>query len=193
MSLRLNLGCGKDVREGWVNIDLNEAPGVVPADLNSPGWHHELSGILRADDLVEHSDAFHVIEHLTNPLGFMQGLWAVTKPGGTCEIRCPHGASDDAWEDPTHVRPYFENSFGYFSQPFYHRATYSYYADWQPTHIELHLMPGFDEYPETRIVHALRHQRNMVFELRARLECIKPAREPRRELQELPSVTYHAP
>jgi SAM-dependent methyltransferase len=191
--MRLNLGCGRDVREGWVNVDLNEAPGVVPADLNRPTWYHELSGILPPDELVEHSDAFHVIEHLTNPLGFMQGLYAVTKPGGTVEIRCPHGGSDDAWEDPTHVRPWFENSFGVFAAPYYWRADYGYHADWQATAVELHLMPGFESYPEYKVAHALRHQRNMVFEMRALLECVKPAREPRRELQQVPVVTYHAP
>ena len=195
MSLRLNLGCGKDVREGWVNVDHVEAPGVVCADLNDPQWYQALSGILDWDDLVDHSDAHHVIEHLTNPLGFMQGLYAVTRPGGTVDIRCPHGASDDAWEDPTHVRPYYENSFAVFSQPYYWRVddSYGYLGDWQPTHVQLYLYPGLGDVPEEMVVRGIRHQRNFVFEMLARLECVKPAREPRRELQEPPTVTYHAP
>lgn len=32
--LRLNLGCGRDIREGWVNSDFIQGPGVdVVADL----------------------------------------------------------------------------------------------------------------------------------------------------------------
>jgi hypothetical protein len=42
----------------------------------------------------------------------MQELHRIAKPNGKLVIRCPHGASDDAWEDPTHVRAFFARSFG---------------------------------------------------------------------------------
>ena len=60
----------------------------------------------------------------------MQELWRIAKPNAKMVIRVPHGASDDAWEDPTHVRAYFSNSFGYYSQPYYWRADYGYRGDW---------------------------------------------------------------
>jgi hypothetical protein len=41
----------------------------------------------------------------------MQELWRVAKPDAILGIRCPHGASDDADEDPTHVRRMFPRSF----------------------------------------------------------------------------------
>jgi hypothetical protein len=195
--VRLNLGCGRDVREGWVNVDLNEAEGVVPADLNRPTWYHELSGILPRDELVEHSDAFHVIEHLTNPLGFMQGLWAITKPGGTVQVNCPYGTSYDAFEDPTHVRPYFIGSFGYFSQPYYWRADYGFRGDWKVVDCVLELAEGIaagldptDMEDRARLRRLVLHQWNVVVEMRVLLECVKPMREPLAHLQERVDVTY---
>lgn len=33
--MKLNLGCGNDIREGWVNLDINKKEGVnVVHDLN---------------------------------------------------------------------------------------------------------------------------------------------------------------
>jgi SAM-dependent methyltransferase len=73
----------------------------------------------------------------TNVCLLMQELHRIAKPNGKLVIRCPHGASDDAWEDPTHVRAFFARSFGYFSQPFYWLADYGYRGDWQPAKIVL--------------------------------------------------------
>jgi SAM-dependent methyltransferase len=70
-----------------------------------------------------------VIEHLHHTLPLMQELHRVPKPGAKAVIRVPHGASDDAWEDPTHLRGYFQSSSGYFSQQFYWRADYHYRGD----------------------------------------------------------------
>src|SRR5215472_15915745 len=97
-TMRLNLGCGRDIREGWVNIDGTPGPGVDHViDFD------EKPALTFPDDTVDHSEASHLIEHLHNPLPFMEELWRVTRPGGTIAPRCPHGSSDDADEDPTHV------------------------------------------------------------------------------------------
>ena len=61
----------------------------------------------------------------------MQELHRIARPGAKAAFHLPYGSSDDASEDPTHVRLYFLNSFGYFSQPFYWRADYGYRGDWE--------------------------------------------------------------
>jgi ubiquinone/menaquinone biosynthesis C-methylase UbiE len=50
----------------------------------------------------------HVFEHIDNTLAMMQELYRVAKPNARFVIRLPHGASNDAFEDPTHQRPYFQ-------------------------------------------------------------------------------------
>jgi SAM-dependent methyltransferase len=161
--VKLNLGCGRDVREGWTNIDIQPHPGVVQADV----MHMPIDG-----GTVELIYASHLIEHLPDPLGFMAECYRVAEPDAGMVIRVPHGMSDDAWEDPTHVRPYFPGSFGYFGQPAYWRADYGYRADWLLVELRLVINKGFKDVTDTM----LRQGRNVVGEMVATLRAIKPAR-----------------
>ena len=132
--LSLNVGCGRTVLNGWVNLDVSPLPGVdLVCDLETL----RQTPIPLPDNSVEKFLLSHVIEHVRDALGLMQELWRLAAPDATCVIRTPHGASDDSWEDQTHVRPYFTNSFGYFSQPFYWRADYGYLGDCQPETIHM--------------------------------------------------------
>jgi SAM-dependent methyltransferase len=177
--MRLNLGCGRDIRPGWVNVDTVPLPGVdVVTDFDSdPVFPF-------ADGTVGYSEGVHVIEHLRAPLPFMAELWRVTRGGGHVVFRCPYGATDDADEDPTHVRRMFPGSWGYFSQPYYHRCDYGYRGDWQLTDLTLAVFPEFKDCTDPELWSMIRFQRNVVAEMTALLRCVKPRRQPRRELQE---------
>lgn len=187
MSLKLNLGCGKNILEGWVNVDK-----------------HGIEGVNLAVDLDEGTDTYfpyedgtvseflmsHVLEHITHTLDLMQELYRIAEPDAEMLIRVPYGASNDAHEDPTHVRQYFTGSFAYFSQPIYWRADYGYRGDWQPEHISLALN-------EVRYRHVSKHQamgeimgyRNVVLEMVCRMRAVKPMRERRRELIVKPEIS----
>lgn len=167
--------------DGWTNVDQVEVPGVTDMTVNLDSA--DLADLLEPDS-VDESMGLHVIEHLSNPLDFMAALWTVTKPGGTVTFETPYGSSDDAWEDPTHVRPYFINSWGYFSQPFYFRADYGYAADWRVTDLLLAVDQRFGRFTPDRILEAVKRERNAVRFMRVTLEAVKPAREPLAELQE---------
>jgi SAM-dependent methyltransferase len=179
--MRLNLGCGRDIRPGWVNVDCSPLPGVDVAT----DFDHEPSFPF-ADGTVGYSEGVHVIEHLRDPLPFMAELWRVTRPGGMAVFQCPYGSSDDADEDPTHVRRMFPGSWGYFSQPYYHRVTgsYGYRGDWQLTDLTLAVFAEFADCTDPELWSMIRFQRNVVAEQTAKLRCVKPRREPLRELQE---------
>jgi SAM-dependent methyltransferase len=186
--MRLNLGCGRDIRPGWVNIDCVPLPGVdhvVDFD-GKPELPFD-------DDAVAYSEGSHVIEHLRDPLPFMAELWRVTRPGGLAVFRCPYGSTDDADEDPTHMRRMFAGSWGYFGQPHYWRASYGYRGDWQPVKVRLTVFPEFAGCTDGELGSMVRFQRNVVTEMTAQLRCVKPAREPRRELQEAPNVKLLRP
>ena len=177
--LRLNLGCGRDIRPGWVNIDCAPLPGVDHVT------DFDAKPVLPFDDSsVSRSEGSHVIEHLRDPLPFMEELWRVTGPDGLATFRCPYGSTDDADEDPTHVRRMFAGSWGYFGQPHFWRADYGYRGDWQPVTVTLSIFPGLGGATDAELRSMVRFQRNVVAEMTAKLRCVKPRREPRRELQE---------
>ena len=184
--LRLNLGCGRDVREGWVNVDVAAGPGVdLVCDLDRV--REQPIGL--PDDAVEAFLLSHVLEHIRDPLGLMAELWRLAAPEATATVRLPHGASDDAWEDPTHVRPYFPGSFGYFAQPTYWRADYGYRADWQPEKVQLVVDAKRTAGLTPQDVYArVRAERNWVREMVCELRAVKPARAARRELQANPRI-----
>ena len=175
---RLHLGCGYDIRPDWVNVDHPKLaalhPEIVAADFDSPAVH------LPFDDAsFEVLEASHVIEHITHILPFMQECWRVTRPGGYFYIETPFGSSDDAWEDPTHVRRMFPGSFAYFSQPTYWRSDYGYRGDWRPKAVilivdQLRYPLGEKQHPQ--VVADIMEKRNVVAAMKAVLECVKPAR-----------------
>lgn len=184
--LRLNLGCGRSPLSGWINVDAVDLPGVdLVADLDRMSTQK----LPYPDDSVEAFALSHVLEHLHDPLSLMQELHRVARPGATATVRTPHGASDDAHEDPTHVRPYFPGSFGYFSQPYYWRADYGYRGDWQPERVTLLVSRSDLERDGIDGLWArIQRERNLVHEMVAELVAIKPAREPVRALQRVPLV-----
>lgn len=186
---RLNLGCGRDIREGWVNVDRDERPGVdLAIDLDSP---HILLPYRR--DSVSEIHAAHLIEHLYHPLQLMEELYRVAKPRCTMTIRCPHGASDDAWGDPTHVRPMFPESFHYYGQPVYWRADYGYKGDWHLEELDLILNPAAVEIPDDDIRAMAMTSRNVIHEMVGRLVAVKPARPQDRALIAAPAVRFVRP
>ncbi len=139
------------------------------------------------DDSAEEMLASHLIEHIPDPLAMMQELHRVAKPGCKATFLVPHGGSDDAWEDPTHVRPYYLGSFGYFGQPWYWRADYNYRGDWKVNKIVLRVsQEAVAVFGKERLVEAMKYYRNIVSEMTVEMTAIKPIRECRRDLQTLP-------
>lgn len=194
--MKLNIGCGRNILEGWINVDSVTLPGVdIVMDLDNDPRFSRLPvpptpGV--AEDSVEEFLCSHVLEHLHYPLPLMQELWRVAKNGATMTVRVPYGSSDDADEDPTHVRRFFLQSFGYFSQPYYWRADYGYRGDWACDSIVLYPNPNSLAYvnrmaPEFFLQNVM-SQRNVVSEMVATLRAVKPARQPLRELQRAPQL-----
>jgi SAM-dependent methyltransferase len=173
---RLHLGCGTDVRPDWVNLDSRKLPGVdVVADLDAC---RERPLPIPGDSIDEFLGR-HVLEHLRDPLACMQELHRIAKPNATAVFHVPYGSSDDADEDPTHVRRFFLHSFYYYSQLGYTHADYGYRGDWETLGIVLTMDAtrcagkSYDQLEEE-----IRSQRNVVREMIATLRAVKPARRP---------------
>ena len=200
--------------KAWATED--EMPGVCRCErermyytcLPTPGSSRRRIGKRDAmqRDTVSELRADHLIEHIRNPLPMMQELWRVAEPGALFTLTCPYGSSDDAWENQTHVRPYFVGSWLAFSAPYYWREDYGYGGDWQAKHIMLklreealrRLVGGTDALSIAAgtatvghcevAMRAVNTYQNMVAEMEVILEAVKPAREQKRELLEYPVV-----
>jgi predicted SAM-dependent methyltransferase len=184
--LRVNLGCGRNILAGWINVDVCALPGVdIVADLDRCREHP----LPLANDSVDELLLSHVIEHVREPLPLMEDLHRVATNGARMVIRVPYGSSDDAFEDPTHLRQYFVNSFGYFSQPYYWRADYGYRGDWMTESITLVVRQQENVgLSPAEVMAKVMRERNVVTEMIAQLSAVKPVREPRKELQVGPSI-----
>ena len=97
---RLNLGCGKDIRNGWVNLDFIKNDGVdVIHNLNEYPYPFENNTF---DEII----AINLMEHLDRPSDFIREIWRISKPNAKIEIETPHFSSAVAWQDITHIRPF---------------------------------------------------------------------------------------
>ena len=99
--LRLDFGCGPHPREGFEGVDSIAFPGVkyvLNVGVYPFPW---------PDNSVEEANASHFVEHLTatQRVHFINELYRVLKPKGTCLITTPHWASNRAYGDPTHQWP----------------------------------------------------------------------------------------
>lgn len=104
---KLNAGCGRDIRAGWVNLDATALPGVdVVHDLERlplPFGDAEFSAILCRD----------VLEHL-DYVPLMREFHRILEPGGTLRVRVPHFTSENNFADPTHRRFFSARTFAFF-------------------------------------------------------------------------------
>lgn len=111
---RLNLGCGFDKRDGWVNADGFEAcePDVL-MDLETFPWPFEDNGF----DLILMK---HVLEHVgaSYPVfrQVMRELYRISAPECRIEIHVPHFRHDTFHSDPTHVRAFTPLTFQMMSK-----------------------------------------------------------------------------
>ena len=172
--MKLNVGCGRDPMPGWTNLDISAWDGV---DLVADVCEH----IPLEDNCVDEILASHVIEHLVSPLDAFTELWRVAKDGCRFELHTPHGATDIAWTDPTHLRPWFESSFTPFDQRYHWRMEQHYLADWRTDKILLLVrndLDGLETMTMKSTYRRIRHERNIVREIRAYLTAFKPARKP---------------
>jgi SAM-dependent methyltransferase len=188
LSRKLHLGCGRSPLKGWVNLDSARLEGVdVVADLDDC----RRTPLPFPDGAFEEFLAMHVIEHLRDPLAFMQELYRVAAPGAKALFRLPYGSSDDAFEDPTHVRQYFLGSFHYFAQTTYWRADYGYRGDWETDKVVL-LMPASRYAGRTsqELLEEVMRARNCVSEMHVQLHAVKPMRAPFTGPTESAPVTF---
>ena len=106
---KLNLGCGRDILDGYINLDFIEGKGVdVVHDLNEFPYPFE-------DDYFGEIEAISIIEHLDKTQKAIEELHRISKPGAKIKIIVPHYSSVSAWTDITHARTFGLKSFVHYN------------------------------------------------------------------------------
>lgn len=81
--VKLNLGCGDMVMEGFTNIDLfSEDPRVVKADVMNLPYEENSVDLIYTSHLIEHFD-YH------EGRLFLAEMYRVLKPGSECVVETP--------------------------------------------------------------------------------------------------------
>jgi len=94
--MKLDLGCGKNKKEGCIGVDIEKFPGVdVVADLNEKFFPFR-------DSTFDEICLYDILEHLDDILHVLEEVWRVGKNGARIFIRIPHFSSPYAYNDPTH-------------------------------------------------------------------------------------------
>jgi len=93
--------------EGYVSIDLQDAD--ITANINN--------GIPLPDNSCGVVRAYDALEHLKNQQLTMKEIHRVLVPGGMLLSMTPSTDGRGAWQDPTHVSFWNENSFWYWTRP----------------------------------------------------------------------------
>jgi hypothetical protein len=110
--LRLNLGCGMNRLDGYVNVDRHGEPDLRH-DLEVVPWPW-------LDDSVSEVLLKHVLEHLgrdpNHYLEIMKELYRICQDGATIRIVVPHHRHEYFFNDPTHVRAVTAEGMNLFSQ-----------------------------------------------------------------------------
>lgn len=105
--VKLNIGCGADIKTGYLNCDRIMLPGVDRIA--------DLDGRLPFDDgSVDEVLAIDVLEHVQDLIKSMEELYRILKKGGRLLLQVPYWNSWCAYADPTHKRGFHERVFEFF-------------------------------------------------------------------------------
>ncbi len=106
---KLHLGCGRDIKRGWINLDRNLRSKVdICADVTR--------GIPLDDNSIDHVYSQDFLEHLPpeSAVPVINEIWRVLKVGGTMEHFVPNAGSQNDFGSPTHLTHWNLQCFEHF-------------------------------------------------------------------------------
>lgn len=120
--MKLHIGAGNDIKEGWINHDLVALPEIdVVHDLNEFPWPWQ-------DESIDEVYMKDVLEHLPDTIMVMEEIHRICKPGARVYIAVPYWNSIEAVTDPTHQSQFSEFTFDFFDPTNPRTSFRSYYS-----------------------------------------------------------------
>lgn len=120
----LNLGCGQDRREGYMNLDISErlmiqgySDGLI--DLNNIPLVYLLNNLEHGgfkDESVDGVILYDILEHLDDPFATLKEVHRILKMFCICKVRVPNASIGlCAHIDPTHKQYFTRYTFDYLN------------------------------------------------------------------------------
>lgn len=135
--VKINLGCGTDIRVGYINLDSKPLPGVdVTHDLEDLPLPFETGSV---DEVL----CLNVLEHV-DLIPLMKELHRLLKPGGRLVAEVPHFSSGAMYSDPTHRNFFSMATFLFFTKD----SPRPYYFDFAFERIESQVL----HFPKRRVL-----------------------------------------
>lgn len=140
----LDLGGRINAWEGFKTVDLMDADIITDLDKKWP-FEDNSVGIIRAS---------HIFEHLKDSVHTMNEAYRILVPGGWLFIEVPSTDGRGAFQDPTHVSFFNENSFWYYTNKDYSRYIPEYRGRFQNSRIVTYFPTEFEKTHDIPIVQA---------------------------------------
>ncbi len=103
----VNVGCGRDLRAGWVNVDVEAIPGALRASITHLPFR---------DGALDYVLASHVLEHVPDVKRAIAELARILRTEATLEIRAPDYRHENAYTDLEHLHFFTPRSMDYFAE-----------------------------------------------------------------------------
>lgn len=124
----LSLGAGElrhNESNDWVYVDIVDLPGIdVVHDLDVFPWPF-------ADDEADYIEALDILEHVWDPIAFVNECGRVLKQGGELFIQTPRYDAEFLWIDPSHKRGFHEQSLDFWDPDKEFGKTTGFYAEYK--------------------------------------------------------------
>ncbi|MFC2133513.1 methyltransferase domain-containing protein [Bacteroidota bacterium] len=102
--MKLNIGCGRNILEGYENLDIVDYGGNTICDLNSFPYPFEENSF---DEIL----ASHILEHLDNFHNCITELYRIARPGAIIKVYAPFFLNTKFFGDPDHKIPFSIRTF----------------------------------------------------------------------------------
>lgn len=126
----LNIGSGRFFFTDCLNVDVDPqwTPDIVLDLSQKTLFEHgpvmvpteRFGDVVLEEGCMDHILAWHILEHIPDLIPMMTHLLMLLREGGILHIRVPYELSHGAWQDPTHVRAFNENSWLYYTDWFWY-------------------------------------------------------------------------
>jgi SAM-dependent methyltransferase len=113
--MKLNLACGKDIKQGYVNMDWVKLDGVdVIHNIDKFPWPFK-------DNSFDEIYCSHILEHVDDLIKVMKEIKRIGKNNAEIIIRVPHFSCGVSYRDPTHKRLFSYFTFDYFTEGYFYK------------------------------------------------------------------------
>ena len=99
--MKLNLGCGREAREGYINVDKFKHDGVDVV------WDLNVLPLPFKDNSVDEVICSHILEHLINPYPLVLDIHRILKPDGLFHCKLPTNCHSLVHLRSNHTSDYF--------------------------------------------------------------------------------------